>query len=349
MRQYSYMNTEKATYSQGGTSTVKIQRTGYISNITCLLKVTLSAAAATLVGQWPDNMARLIKSVRIYSGATNYFSVDDGREWFWDNFMHYGGKILPFMISATAKQPGPANPFGSAAATYYLPLFIHLGEQKRNPYDPTGIIPARELSQLNIEIKWGGAQSDFDSDGTPTFAIDSAEMTFGISELQLEPGETRETLFPEGTLSPRFETYPLTPPSTAPSNLAWKQECPVGDTLVYSLLIMLDNDLRSDALLTEVGVEIPKMREKPWRFDWLSLIVLNKIMFDFPFLNEFGVDAAATAHPLGVVLFPWSLISGKSEGLDVSGFLPGDVKLSFSGSGLNVTKDKLLVLHYLVG
>ena len=123
----------------------------------------------------------------------------------------------------------------------------------------------------------------------------------------------------------------------------------VGDTLVYSLLIMLDNNVRSDALLTEVGVEIPKMREKPWRFDWLTLIALNKVMFDFPFLNEFGVDAAATAHPLGVVLFPWSLISGKSEGLDVSGFLPGDVKLSFSGSGLNVTQDKLLVLHYLVG
>ena len=349
MRQYTYMNTSEIEYSNNEIVAVDIQRTGYITDISCLLQCTVKTAAATVNGQFPDNMARLIKSARLYSGATNFFSVNDGREWFWDTFMHYGGRNLPFIISATAKAPGPANPFPSAATTYYLPLRIHLGSQYRNPYDPEVVIPARELSQLKLEVQWGGDQSDFDSDATPTFAITSAKLSIMVNEIQLEPGETREAVFPAGTLSPRMEANTYTPPSTAPSNLAWKTDVPVGDTIVYSLIIVLDNNVRSDSVITEVGIEIPKMREKPWRVDWLDLVSNHKLLFDFPFLNDFGIDAAATAHPLGVALFPWSYISGKSEGLDLSAFLPGDVKMSFSGTGLNVSQDKLLVVHYMVG
>lgn len=354
MRQYTYMNTESIsgnTYSGGSPvtspQTLKINKTGYITEINGLVHATTTTAETTDAPAWPSSIANLIDSMRVYSGATNFFSVDDGRELFWDNFFHYRGKNMPWSVTAQ-DSPGPAQPaLAVTAGEFYWGFKIHLGNQYYNPYDPSVVIPARELQSLNMEITWR-AQTQL--------VLSDLDVTLMINEIQLDAGESRDKVFPAGMLSPRMEANTLTPPSTTPSNLAWKHECPVGDTLVYTVLLMLDNNVRSDALLSEIGIEIPKMREKPWRVNWYDLIAFNKMMFGHNWPNLGGLDATAVAatptgdiHYMGAAIFPWSWISGKPEGLDVSAYLPGDIKMSFSGSGINVSQDTLLVLHYLVG
>ena len=355
MRQFTYRNTEGVTnnsYAGGApvaaTSTFKIDNNGYITEIDGLIKITISTPESADTPHWPTSIAHLIQSMRIYSGATNFFSIDNGEELFWDNFFHYGGKNMPWTIT-TLLAPGPAEAaMAAAAGTYYWGFKIHLGNQYSNPYDPSVVIPAIEVDQLNMEIVWRTQTQLVASD---------LDVTLMINEVQLEAGESRASLAPAGLISPRMEANTLVPPSTTPANLAWKHSCPVGDTLLYTVLVMLDNGVRSDALLSEVGIEIPKMREKPWRVNWYDLIGFNKLMFGYNWMNLYGMDstvvngvnATGTVHYLGAAIFPWSWISGKPEGLDVSAYLPGDVKMSFSGAGLTVAQDTLLVLHYMLG
>jgi len=127
MRQYTYQNTDTGTPSLGGTDTIKIDRTGYITEINCLFYFTTTAAATVAPeSMFPDDAARLIKSAKLYSGSTTYWAVDDGREWFWDNFFHYKGNNLAYIRdSAGSEAYGPADPFGTAATVFYLPLTIH--------------------------------------------------------------------------------------------------------------------------------------------------------------------------------------------------------------------------------
>jgi len=355
MRQYTYQNTASGTPTLGGSETIEIDKTGYISEINCLFKIPVATAAATVApeSKFPDDVARLIKSARLYSGSTTYWAVDDGREWFWDNFFHYKGKNLPYIIANDGTNSyGPAQPFGTAATTYYLPLTIHLGNQHYNPYDPTCPIPARELTQLNLEINYND-QAEFDTNATATFALGTCELTISINELQLEAGETREKIWPAGLLSPRYEPTTITGETGAHTNLSLKHNCPVGDTLLYSVIVVLDgavyNRLRSDSLVTEIGIEIPKMREKPWRLNWMDIVANQKRLFGYHMPNYLGVDVASDAtHDFGVIFFPWSWISGKPEGLDVSSYLPGDVKMSFT-TGSMESSDKILILDAMMG
>lgn len=354
MRQYTYMNTEgvvnnayAAAAPTVAINTMSIDRTGYITEINGLVKIVLTTPETTDAPAWPTSIAHLIQSMRIYSGATNFFSIDDGKELFWDNFFHYGGKNMPWTITTLVAPTASLPALSAAAGTFYWGFKIHLGNQRFNPYDPTVVIPAIELDQLNMEIQWR-TQDDL--------RISDIDVSLMINEIQLEAGERREKIFPAGMLNARMEANTLTPPSTTPSNLAWKHDLPVGDTLVYTILVMLDNGVRSDALLSEMAIEIPKMREKPWRMNWYDLIAFNKLMFGHNWMNLAGMDATAVAFApsgninyMGVAIFPWSYISGRPEGLDVSAFLPGDIKMSFSGSGLSVSEDTLLLLHYMVG
>lgn len=354
MKQFTKQNTATGTPTLGGSTTIGIDRTGYISELNVLFTITASAKSATVApeAKFPDDVARFIKSAKLYSGAVTYWSVDDGREWFWDNFFHYKGKNLSFIIdNSTTYAYGPFQPFGTATIVYYLPLTIHLGNQPYNPYDPTCPIPARELSQLNLYVDYN-AQAEFDTNVSPTFAI-SATATIMLNEIQLEAGETRESVWPAGLLSPRYEPTTITGKSGSYSNLSLKHDVPVGDTIQYSIIEVLDgaayNRLRVDDLVTEIGIEIPKMRQEPWRVNWIDLIATQKRLFGYDTPNYLGVDVASGAgHDMGVVFFPWSYISGKAEGLDLSAYMSGDVKMSFT-TGSMATTDKILILDAMMG
>lgn len=355
MKQFRKQNTATGVPTLGGSTTIEIDRTGYISELNCLFTIPVSAAAATTAPEslFPDDVSRLIKSAKLYSGATTYWSVDDGREWFWDNFFHYKGKNSSFIrINSTSLAYGPLSPFGKAVTTYYLPLTIHLGDQPYNLYDPTCPVPARELSQLNLYVDYN-SQAELDTNATPTLALTAATCNIMLTELQLEAGETRESVWPAGLLSPRYEPTTITGKTGSNSNISLKHDVPVGDTIQYSIIVMLDgaayNRLRVDDMITEIAVEIPKMRQEPYRVNWMNLIADQKRLFNFEMPNYLGVDTTSAArHDMGVVFFPWSYISGKSGGLDLSGYMTGDVKMSFTTGALAST-DKILILDAMVG
>jgi len=316
---FTYKNTDSITYTENTTVTEDLDRTGYLTQLDFLFKITVTPPAS---GDEPneDAIARLIKGFRIYSGATTYFTIDDGRQWYYLNYFQYKGR----MQATTVPSPGD-----DATTCYYL-LRVHLGDRFYDRYDPLVPIPARELAELNVAITWGDAASDI---GTGYSASGSVDIT--NHEIVLEPGETRADIWPNGILSPRVEPKTWDLGTQTYTNLSAENDVPVGDTLVYTGIIVLNSSgNKSDSDITEMGIKLPKTRTEPWKMDWVAVKAATGADFDAPLVT-------------GATLFPWRWISGKGMGMDMSAMLPGDVKLRFTKPG--TTDADILLLHYLVG
>ena len=300
MRYNTYEVVDTLDYSANTTKSIDLPRSGYITHIDCLLEASVSAGASASAAE--DGITRLIKAARIKaSGAKNFFDVTDGRQWEYIARLFYQNQLHKDSL-----------PEASSSGTVRMQLPIHLGTNPFDLFDRTVVIPARELSNLVLEVEWGAA-SDLGTD----YTVSSATMYVTVHEVALEPGESVEDVWPEGLVSPRMEPNQLTLKQA--SNLGFEHDAPVGDTLFWAFLMATTSaGARSNDVIDEVGVKLPKLRETPYRERWEQFVYKAR--------RQYSLSSDLT----GVGMLPLSWISGEPYGLDLTAAMVGDVKLGFT-------------------
>lgn len=303
-RQNTYTLTDTHTYAANTTTQIDIPETGYISHISCLLKlVTVGGSIVTLV---QDGVARLIGAMSISAaGGKNYYDITDGRQGFYKEYLRLEGK--PNIPSAPV--------VAGATTTTYLELIIHPGLNPFDPYDRSVIIPGAELSNLKHKISWAAASAV----ASAGITISSGELTVTVNEWQLDPGESRDSLFPGGINVPLYEAREISL-AAAKSNLGQVDDVPVGSVL-NSIFIMQEDssDDRTDDEIDEVGVLYPKQqRATPFRLKWYPLKYRSKSHYSIPTM------------PAGMTLLPLEWVSRRAVGLDLTAAMVGDVQLALT-------------------
>lgn len=301
--------TDEHTYSSGTETGLDIPETGYISHISCLVKLGVTGnsivspkkdASSVL----EDAIARIIDAMRITAaGGKNYYDITDGRQGFFKEYYRLEGKT----------QIGTL-PAAGVTADVYLELIIHPGLNPFDPWDRSVIIPGAELSNLKHRLTWG-TEANLGSG----YTIDSGVCTLTIYEWQLEPGESRDALFPGGINVPLLEARELSITGDY-SNLGKTDDVPVGSVLHSVLIMPLDADGdRSDGEITEVGLVYPKKQKAtPFRQDWYPMKFGDKAQFSL-----------ATAL-VGCNTLPLEWITRRAMGMDLTAAMEGDVKLGFT-------------------
>ena len=298
--------TDTLAWSAGSKKTLDIDRNGYITHLNLLLKAVYDTASAGLSAN-EDGLAHLLSSVRIATAGRDFYNINDGRLGLFLARCQYQDAIRSDSLTTTVSQ---------SDVTDYMQLPIHLGLQFYNTVDKTVVIPAVELPSLDLEVTWGSASAL----GTG-YTVTSGTLYVTYTEILLQTGETRESIFPGGLYIPRMNPQAKTV-SSAYSNLSLEVDVPVGDILAWILILVhgATTGKRCNNLVTEFGFKFPKEAQTPYRVSWLDETTLTRQRW-------------ALQHDYkGVVFFPLSLISGKEIGYDLSGYQVGDAKIAFTTS-----------------
>lgn len=317
MKRNTYTLTDNIAFTANTPVSVDLPRSGYITHISCLLRLDITAAAGATSNE--DAMARVIKAAKITAaGGKNYFDIKDGRVWKYWNYFRYLGQIRDESV--------PTSGSNNIVRAHFP---IHLGFDPFNLYDAKVVIPARDIQNPKMEITWGSS-SDIGDNQT----INDGEMTLTISEIVLEEGERVEDIFTQGIVTPRFEhrTKSIT---TTYSDLGLEDEVPVGDTLYMSTIMMLNSaGNRTDSDMTEVGIKFPRRRETPYKVSWQERKASSRLLF------------STAADITGASLIPWEFVSLSPFGIDLTLAQIGDVKLGFT---IGTSGGVLHILHYALG
>lgn len=304
-RQSTYTLVDTHTYASATTTSIDIPETGYISHISCLL--TLTTTGGSIVALAEDALAKIIAAMSITAaGGKNYYSISDGRQGFYKEYLRLEGKPQLESVIATA----------GVSQTVYLELIIHPGLNPFDPYDRSVVIPAAELSNLKHRMTWGAGATVL-GDG---ITVSSASLKVTLNEWQLDPGESRDSLFPGGINVPLYEAREIDADDIK-TNLGLTDNVPVGSVL-NSIFVMIegeDSKIRTDLELDEVGLSYPKQQKAtPFRMDWLPLKFRSKSHYSIPTM------------PAGMTLIPLEWISRRAVGLDLTAAMVGDVQLAFT-------------------
>lgn len=300
------------------TKNVDIPQSGYITEINFLFTIRVTAAGGASGAE--DPIARLINAARLTAaGAQNYFDVSDGRQWYYWNFFNYEGQVA-----------GDSLPSAGSSDDITLSLKLHWGLDPYVDTDKTIVLPSPEKQNVKMSVDWGAA-SDLGTGYTITAANSNAALT--ITELALEAGEMRETIWPT-LLAPRFEAKEISLSATA-SNLSKTEDVPVGDVLYQTTSFILNSSgNRTNSNVSEIGVKYPKERRTPYKWNFNSLRAWARQKF------------RTTSTVTGAYMLPWSILTDKEKGIDLRGAQVGDVQI---GHTVSTGSGTIHMLHYAFG
>lgn len=308
----TYTDTKTLSYAPGVKMSTGIDRNGYITEISLKLACTYSTGAAVEPAE--DGLANLISSVRINTAGRDFYNINNGKQALFLARCQYQDSIRNDDLSTTASQSG---------LSAFLSIPIHLGMRFYDPADKSIVIPAVELPSLNIEITWGN-----DASLGTGYTITSASLSWTITEILLQVGETKANIFRGGIPVPRMT--PITEYITsAKDNLSQETDVPVGDLLSWILVIVVGatTGKRCNNFATEIGIKFPKEASIPYRENFQQATINTRRRW------------ALTHDYKGVVFLPLSLISGNELGYNLAGYQVGDCKLAFTTSLSDTTED----------
>ena len=295
--------TRKIPFQAGQEVTFKLDTVGYITRIELLLRLNVTTDATNGGVPAEDALARIIKSLRVeVPGGRPFFAVPDGR-------------ILKYMnVKDLGKVYEDALPTAAGVtADVYAKYYVYFGFEPADPFDPTVVIPARRLSDLQMVVRWGDA-----TDLGTGYTINDGEITVTLRRIVLEADESEEDIWPEGINQPVMQPSELTIDAVK-GELGLQDNLPTGNVLREAMILVLDSaDNRSDAEVSEVGIVIPETQEKPFRVEWRTLV------------RETAMDAGLDAPVAGFAVIDFEDVAGHPIGLDLSMAEAGEWKLGFS-------------------
>ena len=291
--------TQKIQVKPNDVVTYKLPTRGYVTRYEMLMKLDVSTGSG---GGTPreDALFRFIKSLRIeHPGGRVFYSVPDGRMIKYMNVLDFGGLIR--------EDPLPTDP--DVTETIYCKFVLNWGLEPSDPFDPTAVIPAGELSELQMTIVFGS-----DTDLGSGYTINGGEITITARYIS---GNT-DIVFPDGYNIPVFNSVELDV-NEVKGDLQIRDDLPVGNVLRYTMIMVTDpNDNRTNDYISEVGIVIPSERKEPYRIDWMTLNTNIR--------HDYGLEKEIPG--LGVI--DYEDLSGLPLGLDMSELNPGYYKIGFS-------------------
>lgn len=275
---------------------------GYITRIELLLHLNVTTDATSGGSPNEDALARIVESVRLeHPGKKTFFWVNDGR------FLKYKN-VIDFKQVAEDELPTSAGVTQDVYAKYY----IYWGFKPRDPFDQSIVLPAEELPNLRLTIKWG----DETSLGTG-YTINYGDITVTIRRLDVERGERIPVL-----VEPRMEAVEK-PIDEIKTDLGFQIKAPVGLVNRESLILVLDSsDNRSDSEVSEYGIVFTKLDQTPYRVNWKGHV------------REVYMDKELKEQIAGLGLFYWRNIArpGEELGFDATGYGVDDIVFGFTTS-----------------
>ena len=308
--------TSKLSYEANEVKSIDLPTRGYVTRYECLLKLNVSTGTG---GGTPneDAIFRLIKALRIeYPGGRVYYGVPDGRLIKYKNVLDFKGLLREDDLPTAA----------SVTQDVYAKFILNWGFEPLDPFDPTVVIPAEELSDLKMSVLWGS-----DSDLGDGYTINSGEIE--ITARYISPTEPIEQIFPLGYNIPVWTPVELDIDAVK-SELGLRDDLPVGNVLRETLILVLDSsDNRSNSDVSEVGIVKPKERKTPFRASWLAFNTATR--------HDYGLPSEIT----GLGCLDYEDISGIPAGLDLSIEEIGTWKIGFTTT---TTGGKIKMAHIQV-
>lgn len=339
-KQNSYEVATTFSWAASTTGRVSLPLSGYITHIDYLIDADITGTGALVATE--DAFFRILRGLRIKSsGARTFVDFTDGRQWKWYNVFQYNGQFHEDAV-------GQAGAVTNQHIYAHIPL--HLGLYPDDVFDTSVVIPAVETTDLVCEIEYGVAA---DLTASAGFTLNSLTITMVVHEIALAAGESRDLIWKEGLMMPRFENKILTVGASY-SNLGLTHDLPVGDTL-HRLIVQEYNTavdargLRGTAftnaaggnLITDIGFKLPKNRETPWERSYRAFVYEGYRKYKLPYLDSGAAVEANNGAALpwfsGVSQLDGALLSGRALGIDLSNAVTGDAQLAFSTSLAVVT------------
>lgn len=295
--------TQTLPFEANAIKTLKLPTTGYVTRYELLLRLNVTTDAGGATAR-EDALARIIRSLRIeFPGARTYFGIPDGRLLKYLNYYDFKGQIHEDSLPTSA----------SVTQDVYAKFNIYFGFAPRNPFDPTVVLPAGELSDLQFTVSWGNA-----SDLGTGYTINEGEITITQRYIALEPGETRKHIFPKGINTPIMT--PVTKSiDSIKSDLELQEDIPVGNVITRILLMVLDSaGNRTDDYVSEIGILKPRTKETPFRIKWKNSVLKDR--------HDYALPSSVT----GVTIIDGEEVSGIPVGIDLSLTEVGEWKIGFT-------------------
>ena len=309
---------EVVSFASGQHVTLDLPRTGIITHIELELDLNYDSGDV----ETEEEIANLFRSVTVRDGRNNtYFHISDGRLHKYLNlFQRRGVGLIDPLVADNV----------STGLTARANLAIHFGMNPHDFLDPTGGIPASELSSLVLDIEWGNTASLWSTLGNG--AINSASVTVTPTIVAADSPSwdvVRPTL-----LIPQYRSV-IFSVTGAFSALTFEQDLPPM-MLDKTVFIGLDeNDLREDNVTTEVAYRDAKANRIVWDVDFIP--------WTRRLVGEFLPGTALTDRPAGVGYINWPAIMG-DVALDLRDRLTGFDKIAWS-TGEGGAGQRIAVVH----
>jgi len=242
-----------------GTKKLDIPRDNTIRRIIMrfIINLTTGATAPTYK---EDEIQQFIKKIRLVkNGDKNIFNVS-GRMWWFVEKFEKGTK--PYKVDPTSAT--------STTADAILTLIADFALDRKNENDIRALLQPQDFSSLKLEIDYG-SNADIASANAPTINTASSSVQVEIREVlgTVKVGEQEVDInsAPMQEISELEETIDLIASKTSfdtnslPYNIS-----PAPATHMTHTMLVLDNGVRSDSLVTDVKYQ----KEKGGRFPILE-------------------------------------------------------------------------------
>ena len=235
-----------------------------------------------------------------------------------------------------------ASMVGEVAGTVGdITLVFHPGSNPKDPFDASAVIPAQELSQL--QIKCTTCANDTIDD---TLTISSATGYLTVWEIIGVPT-------PVGIMTPVSSTLSYAH-SADYSDLSKKIDVPTGAWLRRILMLVQDETatlpVRKNDEVTAVSLELPKTGKKIFEARIADLLAATACRYGTPPIPYLTTDAftADAAIPDGFAIIDMRSMSDPLYGLDLTQYVGGDIKLGLTIENYASGDDTIIVWDQLI-
>lgn len=290
---------ERVPYAANSTKSIKIPRDRFIQKI--MLRLKLVGDTGTVTPAEDAAAGAVIKAIRLVANGNDtkfYVSLPDLH---YENWYEYGTRPDSY-INTTNNQTDVEINRAQADICFMI--------DRTNPYELPAMLPAHQLSSLELFIDWGTA-----SDLGTGYTIDASNAA-GVSELEVSLRECDLTSADIRQVSPFMAIKESAIEKTidaAYSDYTFAVDLPVGGMLRKTALTAIRAGVRSDTQVPKYMVkqESP-IRREILQATWEASQRQDKV--------EYGIESVLAGH----TILDYGTIG--RGGLDLRALKEGDVK-----------------------
>lgn len=240
-----------------------------------------------------------------------------------------------------------------AGTTEDFTFILHPGSNPRDPFDMSAVIPAQELSNLQLAVECR-SNACFEFSAANVSDISSGEGFVTVFSVQDVPTQ-------KGIMTPQSSAFTWYNSTTALTDLGKEVDIPVGAYLRRAAVLCQDEvaevatvstgPARTDGEITEAGILLPKIGARLIDMDIEDLKALTATFYGLPCVVPFQKDdleRAKACIPDGFFVIDFRMFANKVYGLNLEGMSPGDILIGLTCAAAAGGEDTLIFWDQLV-